>query len=85
MCGGLKSSLAVAASQVSERASLLEPSVYRHLDITVDVPAQDRKFFIRNRSLCSHSNRWGLEHHSESVTALCISCSGLNLFKQCKT
>uniref|UniRef100_A0A3Q4G9R9 TLC domain-containing protein n=1 Tax=Neolamprologus brichardi TaxID=32507 RepID=A0A3Q4G9R9_NEOBR len=47
----LKSPLAVAASQVSERASLLEPSVYTHLDITVDVPAHDRTFFIGNRSL----------------------------------
>lgn len=39
MCGRLKPLLDVGASQVGQRASLLEPSVHTHLDVTVDVPA----------------------------------------------
>lgn len=41
VCGRLKPLLDVGASQVGQRAPLLEPSVHTHLDVTVDVPANE--------------------------------------------
>lgn len=38
MCGGLEPPLAVGASQIRQRASLLEPSTQTSMDVTVDVP-----------------------------------------------
>lgn len=47
MCGGLKPHLTVGASQVCQRASLLEPSIHTHLDVTVDVPVYESILIIR--------------------------------------
>lgn len=38
ICGGLEPFLAKGASQVGQRASLLKPAIYTHLDISVNVP-----------------------------------------------
>lgn len=41
MCGRLEPPLAVGASQVRQRASLLEPSAQRRLDVAVDVSEEE--------------------------------------------
>lgn len=47
MCGGLQPPLAVGASEVRQGASLLEPPIHTHLDVTVDVPAYESILIIR--------------------------------------
>ena len=41
MCGRLEPPLAVGASQVGQRTSLLEPSAQRRLDVAVDVSEEE--------------------------------------------
>ena len=41
MCGWLEPPLAVGASQVRQRTSLLEPSAQRRLDVAVDVSEEE--------------------------------------------
>lgn len=41
ICGGFEPFLAKGASQVCQRASLLKPAIYAHLDISVNVPEQE--------------------------------------------
>ena len=45
MCGGLEPPLAVGASQIRQRASLLEPSTQTRLNVAVDVPESQRAQF----------------------------------------
>lgn len=52
--GGLQPPLAVGASQVCQRASLLEPPVHTHLDVTVDVPARDSIYYVK----CDNNSRF---------------------------
>lgn len=61
MCGGLEPPVAVGASQVSQWTPLLKPAIHAHLDITVDVPAEETIVIIRK---CFKVNKKKLLHRS---------------------